>query len=117
MLETLLGGKMAICWFSQWYRSRLVAWPQCWLPATIPVGLSIWDGKHLALDDHGPPRMSKSGVQTLVVEMPCAIGVKEAAIGIIHEMLSSELVLIYFHGRARHTCGGEKWTWGLRPPV
>jgi hypothetical protein len=57
-----------------------VAWPQCWFPATLAVGLSI---ELLVQVICGRVRR----VLTLVVEMVGAVFIDEHAIGIVHETL------------------------------
>jgi hypothetical protein len=66
-------------WFVQVYRSREVAWPQCWFPTTLAVGLSDM------LSDHCGDRNQIQGGHTLVVEMIGPVIVDEHAIGVVHE--------------------------------
>jgi hypothetical protein len=80
--SSLEPGKMAMGWLSHVNRSLLVAWPQCWLPATFAVGLSVAAVSLVniktAMSVHGP---------TLIVQVVHPISVDEHAIGIIHEPL------------------------------
>lgn len=77
--EVELGGKRAIGWFTQWYRSSLVAWPQCWLPATTSVGLSV------RVRAQSSREIWKANERTLVIEVVGSVRVAEQAVRVVHD--------------------------------
>jgi hypothetical protein len=108
--SSLEPGKMAMGWLSHVNRSLLVAWPQCWLPATFAVGLSVAAvslvGIKMAMSVQGP---------TLIVQVVHSISVHEHAIGIIHEPLrwaEVHLRTVFATVVAWQRCAG--WDIGLR---
>jgi hypothetical protein len=108
--SSLEPGKMAMGWLFHVNKSLLVAWPQCWLPATFAVGLSAAAVSlvniKMAMLVHDP---------TLIVQVVHPISVHEHAIGIIHEPLrwaEVHLRTVFATVVAWQRCAG--WDIGLR---